>query len=139
MRAAHRLGAQLSGTSYRAHLADRQAPCSETDPEVFFPELQSQRPLALLAGEEEPLAICGTCPLVDQVDCLRRALRVERWEQDGVSGGLTRAQRVYLQRDRSKDKDPDAVRRTDEALPAQIAAQLGVPPAHAEELLARVA
>ncbi|MET8703620.1 WhiB family transcriptional regulator [Kitasatospora sp. NPDC004723] len=125
-------------TSYRAHPADVVGPCATVDPDLFHPSHQSGSPLAARPSEEQALAICADCPLADQVACLRQALAVAtRAQQDGVNGGLTRAQRKLLLRDKSKDTA--AIRRIAEQLPRQVAAQLGVPVEHAEQLLAAVA
>ena len=72
------------------HTAERQqwreaALCTQTDPEIFFPEVG--------ANATRASQVCATCPV--RVDCLTDALNT-RDIAFGVRGGLTPTQRRAL-------------------------------------------
>jgi WhiB family redox-sensing transcriptional regulator len=67
------------------------APCAQTDPEIFFPEDKQDVRLAK--------TICKTCPVISQ--CLAFAL--ENSETFGVWGGTTARERQIL-RNRGKGR-----------------------------------
>jgi len=74
-------------------LGDLVPVCSQTDPEIFFPELgRGATPETRLAK-----AICSECPVV--VKCLQFAL--DNGEL-GIWGGTTNDDRRRIKRDRRK-------------------------------------
>lgn len=72
-----------------AWIAD--APCSQADPELFFPEAHESRANVALAKR--------VCPV--RQECLEWALA--RGEKFGIYGGLTTTQRRKVSRQRAKD------------------------------------
>ncbi|WP_347059660.1 WhiB family transcriptional regulator [Blastococcus sp. HT6-30] len=75
------------------------APCEEGDPDAWWPD-RAADPLAV--------RICGGCPA--KVECLDYALAAD--ERDGLWGGLTRAERVEVARQRGQAPlSPPAVAR----------------------------
>lgn len=63
------------------------APCTRTDPELFFPPA---------GGNPRPAKrVCGTCPELVRLACLRYALK---GDMPGVWGGTTRKERARMQR-----------------------------------------
>lgn len=75
-----------------AWIAD--APCSQADPELFFPEAHESRANVALAKR-----VCAACPV--RQECLEWALA--RGEKFGIYGGLTTTQRRKVSRQRAKD------------------------------------
>lgn len=65
-----------------------QALCAQVDPELFFP--------ALGANGVAAKRVCMKCPV--RIECLQEAL--ERDEEYGIFGGLSRNQRAKLRRER---------------------------------------
>lgn len=70
------------------------APCSQADPELFFPEAHESRANVALAKR-----VCAACPV--RQECLEWAL--DRGEKFGIYGGLTSTQRRKVLRQRAKD------------------------------------
>ena len=69
------------------------APCSQADPELFFPE-PHERAIVALAKQ-----VCAACPV--RQECLEWAL--DRGEKFGIYGGLTSTQRRKVLRQWAKD------------------------------------
>lgn len=70
-----------------------EAACSETDPDLFFPELDSLWKVSVAKK------ICAECPV--KIECLEYALR-NRFEE-GIWGGLSPSnRRALLKRVRGK-------------------------------------
>lgn len=102
------------------------AVCSQTDPEVFFPEKG--------ASTADAKAVCRRCPV--RTECLEAALA--RGERFGVYGGRSERERRRILRSRGRDltaerkqelADRNTLIRqlTDDGVPAdQIANRLGV-------------
>ena len=63
--------------------------CSQTDPELFFPEHMTSTNTIAIAK-----SICRECPV--QVECLSFALRTK--ETEGIWGGMTPKERFELLR-----------------------------------------
>ncbi|OBA56906.1 hypothetical protein A5777_07740 [Gordonia sp. 852002-10350_SCH5691597] len=70
------------------------APCSQADPELFFPEAHESRANVALAKR-----VCAACPV--RQECLEWAL--DRGEKFGIYGGLTATQRRKVLRQRAKE------------------------------------
>lgn len=69
----------------------RDAPCTRTDPDVFFPSP---------GGDPRPAKrICGSCPDLVRRACLRYALTED---MPGVWGGTTRAERARMRHERAR-------------------------------------
>lgn len=63
----------------------RDAPCTRVDPDLFFPDPRSKaRPAK---------RVCGTCPDLVRLACLRYALS---GDIPGVWGGTTRKERARM-------------------------------------------
>ena len=69
------------------------APCSQADPELFFPDAHESRANVALAKR-----VCAACPV--RQECLEWAL--DRGEKFGIYGGLTSTQRRKVLRQRAK-------------------------------------
>ena len=65
-----------------------QALCAQVDPELFFPPIGANGTAAK--------RVCMKCPV--RIECLQEAL--ERDEEYGIFGGLSRKQRAKLRRGR---------------------------------------
>lgn len=70
------------------------APCSQADPELFFPDAHESRAIVALAKQ-----VCAACPV--RQECLEWAL--DRGEKFGIYGGLTSTQRRKVLRQRAKE------------------------------------
>ena len=70
------------------------APCSQADPELFFPEAHESRANVALAKR-----VCASCPV--RQECLEWAL--DSGEKFGIYGGLTSTQRRKVLRQRAKE------------------------------------
>ena len=70
------------------------APCSQTAPELFFPEPHESGANVALAKQ-----VCAACPV--RQECLEWAL--DRGEKFGIYGGLTSTQRRKVLRQRAKE------------------------------------
>ena len=70
------------------------APCSQADPELFFPDAHESRANVALAKR-----VCAACPV--RQECLEWAL--DRGEKFGIYGGLTSTQRRKVLRQRAKE------------------------------------
>ena len=70
------------------------APCSQADPELFFPDAHESRANVALAKR-----VCAACPV--RQECLEWAL--DRGEKFGIYGGLTSTQRREVLRQRAKE------------------------------------
>ena len=70
------------------------APCSQADPELFFPDAHESRANIALAKR-----MCAACPV--RQECLEWAL--DRGEKFGIYGGLTSTQRRKVLRQRAKE------------------------------------
>lgn len=79
--------AQLSGSTDQAWR--NHAACLEEDPELFFPEGESERYQRQI---DAALEVCGSCPVVDE--CLSYALEAD--QRTGIWGGTTAEQRRRL-------------------------------------------
>jgi WhiB family redox-sensing transcriptional regulator len=77
----------LGGVASLAWRGD--APCSQTDPEAFFPEPGS--------STQPAKTVCGACPV--RVECLEHALAKN--ELYGVWGGLSPQARAELRQKRA--------------------------------------
>ena len=75
---------QLSGSTDHAWRND--AACLDEDPELFFPEGESERYERQI---DAALEVCSTCPVVDE--CLSYALDAD--QRSGIWGGTTAEQR----------------------------------------------
>ncbi len=75
---------QLSGST--DHVWRNDAACLDEDPELFFPEGESERYQRQI---DAALEVCGICPVVD--DCLSYALEAD--QRTGIWGGTTGEQR----------------------------------------------
>lgn len=75
---------QLSGSTDHAWRND--AACLEEDPELFFPEGESERYQRQI---DAALEVCAICPVVDE--CLSYALEAD--QRTGIWGGTTAEQR----------------------------------------------
>lgn len=71
-----------------------EAPCSEVDPEIFFPG-QGEHAQAAKAK-----AICGGCP--SRRPCLEYALGTPQAEDWGIWGGTAESERRILRRQRAR-------------------------------------
>ncbi|WP_327071694.1 WhiB family transcriptional regulator [Kitasatospora sp. NBC_01302] len=74
-------------------------PCTDYPADHFFPETETKggKPSA---GEAAALRVCASCPLATRGACLEDALRFKSWDQHGVVGGTTAAQRRLIVRSR---------------------------------------
>ena len=70
------------------------APCSQADPELFFPDAHESRANVALAKR-----VCAACPV--RQECLEWDL--DRGEKFGIYGGLTATQRRKVLRQRAKE------------------------------------
>ena len=70
------------------------APCSQADPELFFPDAHESRANVALAKR-----VCAACRV--RQECLEWAL--DRGEKFGIYGGLTSTQRREVLRQRAKE------------------------------------
>ena len=76
--------------------------CSDMDPELFFPPVDTPQGAQPSPCEDTALAVCAECPV--RATCLAVALRYPPHEQYGVVGGLTAGQRrALLRADRTTD------------------------------------
>ena len=75
---------QLSGSTDHAWRND--AACLDEDPELFFPEGESERYQRQI---EAALEVCATCPVIEE--CLSYALEAD--QRTGIWGGTTAEQR----------------------------------------------
>jgi hypothetical protein len=66
-----------------------QALCAQTDPEIFFPDVDYNH-------SNEARRICVTCPLMEK--CLDEALLIPREINFGIWGGSTAQQRKQIMR-----------------------------------------
>lgn len=76
-----------------AALKDASKACADTDPEVFFPDLQPLSPKARARAVEQAKSICRGCPLLEP--CLTYALT---HHEAGIWGGTTEKERVSIKR-----------------------------------------
>lgn len=79
--------------SYGARSWRDEAACSDTDPDVFFPDDGD------VAGAERAKAVCGGCPVAGA--CLSYALETNQVE--GIWGGATKGERRKLRRQLLKE------------------------------------
>lgn len=78
------LFALLSGEDLPEDSWQREALCSQTDPEAFFPERGS--------SARDAKSVCATCPVREE--CLEYALAND--ERFGIWGGLSESERRRL-------------------------------------------
>jgi len=78
--------AALQLSSSPDHAWRNDAACLDEDPELFFPEGESERYQRQI---ESALEVCATCPVVDE--CLSYALEAD--QRTGIWGGTTAEQR----------------------------------------------
>ncbi|MFE2911423.1 WhiB family transcriptional regulator [Kitasatospora indigofera] len=89
------------------------SPCTQVDPDLFFPKTDGEDPSLPTPAEQEALAVCAGCPLGAKAACLLKALdAAPAWHQWGVVGGATASQRKAI------------LRRTAERRTAEYVAQL---------------
>jgi WhiB family redox-sensing transcriptional regulator len=62
--------------------------CTQTDPEIFFPETGQNNTVAK--------SICAQCPI--SLDCLNDALLITQVDDFGIWGGTSAQERVVLRR-----------------------------------------
>ena len=70
------------------HFFDGTQPCSQTDPEIFFPEITTSNDVIRAA-----IKICSTCEF--KVKCLEIGLKTQSF---GIWGGTTHIQRKRMTR-----------------------------------------
>ncbi len=71
------------------HAWRNEAACLEEDPELFFPEGESERYQRQI---DAALEVCATCPVIDE--CLSYALEAD--QRTGIWGGTTAEQRSRI-------------------------------------------
>ena len=71
-----------------------EAPCSEVDPEIFFPG-QGEH-----AKAEKAKAICARCPF--RQECLEYALATPQADDWGIWGGTAESERRIIRRQRAR-------------------------------------
>jgi WhiB family redox-sensing transcriptional regulator len=71
------------------------APCSNTDPEVFFPDRGD--PLGKIARAR---AVCDGCEIREQ--CLEYALSADPVDDWGIWAGTTKDERVAIRKERAR-------------------------------------
>lgn len=87
---------KLSLDSYPRFTDKGTTPCSETDPEMYFPERGAN---SHLTETKMAKAVCKTCPY--QVECLEWALE---HREAGIWGGLSETERRKLIKKRQPKK-----------------------------------
>lgn len=79
----------------------RHAACAGVDPELFFPVGTTG---AALVQAEEARSICRRCWV--QEECLDDALTPQRYEPEGIWGGLDQVERKGIRRKRYNRRLP---------------------------------
>jgi hypothetical protein len=70
--------------------------CTAYPLSTFFPRQESSDPSQPNEAETRALSICARCPLARLTACLNRELHFPHYQQNGVVGGTTAAQRKSI-------------------------------------------